>query len=82
MEERRQEWKEWADRHDEAMQLLTRIDERVSGVTEQLSDHEGRIRKMEEAAIKQAFVSSGVKQGFWIVVAAILGWAANKWGVK
>lgn len=86
MEERRAGW---AERHDESMQLLTRIDERLSHVAdklgvqeERMENHEGRLRKMEEAAVAHAFVTSGVRQVFWLITAAVLGWAANKWGMK
>lgn len=68
------------DKAEEAMRLLARIDERLSAMTDKQDDHESRLRQMERSAIQNAFISTGVKQFFWIAVAAILGWLTNYWG--
>lgn len=68
------------EKAEEALRLLARIDERLDSMTERQEDHESRLRQMERTAIQNAFISSGVKQFFWVAIAAILGWLTSYWG--
>ena len=68
------------DKAEEAMRLLARIDARLESITDRQEDHESRLRQMERSAIQNAFISTGIKQFFWIGVAAVLGWLTSYWG--
>lgn len=74
----------WIDMAEEetVKELLARIDQRLSVIDTMREDHEGRLRQIERSAIQNAFVTSGISQTFWILVAAVMGFVVSHFGSK
>ena len=52
----------------EALQLLSRVDERLHRHREDIDDHEDRLRLLEKAATNQSGALKMAERGIWLVV--------------
>ena len=77
-------WAEAMSKEDEETlrEILARLEQRLQSLDRIELDHEDRLRAIERTAIQNAFVSSGITQLFWVVVAAATGFIVSHLGAR
>ena len=77
-------WTDEMSKEDEETlrEILARLDQRLQALDKLQTDHEDRLRSIERTAIQNAFVSSGITQLFWVIVAAATGFIVSHVGSR